>query len=674
MESFNFKKFIFEVMIFLFLSNGLLIIFLDFVLYPALGIDLSLFIKGLLRTFIIQFATLIIVNIIIYQFVKTVNKIDNKNYQKKLTDYEKKLIAFVIIIDILGLSLSPTIGSLIRMLSDGYLMWATVRFASITIIAGPTVAVLQIMYIKSKMEKLKNYLGFYEVDYEKKSFNSLRKSSIFFFTFFGLFFILLLTMISITREEEIAGVSDKALILNQDRAPKFNGYFTELLELSKKSTDDNVVQTAMKIESEWKNESLKNCVNIYIISFILLLIFIFFVYIFITSISVHIESINKNLKNIIHLKGDLSKMIVKTRDDEIGELQVLINKLILNLNKNFLNIINTLNPIIKLTNDEKDAVNKLNENNKTMKNFSVEFKNELEKQLNVSTKNETMIKKTIELINDNVSKITNQSSMIQEIGTAQTEMTSSIQSISYSTQKANDLGKNLRNLVKDSDNSTTDMKVSIENISKIGIVMREILTTISSITEQTDILAMNAAIEAAHAGESGKGFAVVADEIRKLAENTANQTKEITNLLKNMDTAIKDVNDKSDIVSNSINSINRDVETTINLISEIDNSAKEQSVNSKQNLSSINELVNSTGYIMNNLDKQNEMNNELTALIDNLNKSTYRINEIGVKEEEYFKHLEISLNDFFNYFNKINKDLNILYTMTKDVKFIDEKN
>ncbi|HOV15785.1 MAG TPA: hypothetical protein PK771_15960, partial [Spirochaetota bacterium] len=118
---------------------------------------------------------------------------------------------------------------------------------------------------------------------------------------------------------------------------------------------------------------------------------------------------------------------------------------------------------------------------------------------------------------------------------------------------------------------------------------------------------------------------------------------------------------------------NNDIETTINLVSEIDNAAKEQSANSKQNLSSINELVNSTSEIMKNLDKQGEMNSELTNVIDNMNNSTNKINEIGLREEEYFKKLEVYLNDFFGYFNSINKDLNILYAMIKDIKFIDEK-
>jgi methyl-accepting chemotaxis protein len=160
--------------------------------------------------------------------------------------------------------------------------------------------------------------------------------------------------------------------------------------------------------------------------------------------------------------------------------------------------------------------------------------------------------------------------------------------------------ENVRVLAEASENGRTGLQTVVQDIQEIAREsegLLEINAVMENIASQTNLLSMNAAIEAAHAGEAGKGFAVVADEIRKLAESSGEQSKTTTTMLKKIKSSIDNITKSSDEVLARFEAISVGVHTVSEHEQNIRAAMEEQEAGGKQILESVGQLNDITGTV-----------------------------------------------------------------------------
>jgi methyl-accepting chemotaxis protein len=194
-------------------------------------------------------------------------------------------------------------------------------------------------------------------------------------------------------------------------------------------------------------------------------------------------------------------------------------------------------------------------------------------------------------------KVVEQSGFMDQSSAAVSEMAANIASVSRTAEKADEIASALQKASEEGGDALRASIVSIAEIDEASRSARDIIGVISKISAQTNLLAMNAAIEAAHAGDAGRGFAVVADEVRSLAETSAKSAKEIELLVRGMTEKTSRGSGLADRAGKAFDRIREGVAQTSELVRTIAASMSEQREGAEEILRSSQSLSDATRLI-----------------------------------------------------------------------------
>ena len=293
-------------------------------------------------------------------------------------------------------------------------------------------------------------------------------------------------------------------------------------------------------------------------------------------------TVAKALDEIAAGEGDLRVKLEVSSKDEIGMVAEHFNVFISSLH----NIISTV----------KKSVVSLSVTSRGLTSSMTTAQGALDKitgaisivqgQMNTQSTAVSDVSNTIQDIGSKVSSLNSiieeQTSSVNDSVTSVEQMLANIQSVTDALARSTTQFDNLSRVSEIGFQKIADVQSKVMDISGKSRSMSEANAVIDNIAAQTNLLAMNAAIEAAHAGEAGRGFAVVAGEIRKLAENSSAQSKSISAALKELVASITDVVDTSQTLSQAFEDVRNAIAVLADELRIVQNVMDQQSAGNRR--------------------------------------------------------------------------------------------
>ena len=306
-------------------------------------------------------------------------------------------------------------------------------------------------------------------------------------------------------------------------------------------------------------------------------------------------------------KGDLSQRIdTRSSNPALTELIALLNEMASNIENNIDGVLEILNKYCKYNYMDKVDTQGITEHLLKLANGVNTLGDSITQMLIENKSNGLTLDRSSDILLQNVNVLNNNSNesaaALEETAAALEEITSNITNNTENVVKMSSYANKLSDSAHEGQDLAQETTTAMDEINNEVNAINDAISVIDQIAFQTNILSLNAAVEAATAGEAGKGFAVVAQEVRNLAARSADAANEIKTLVENATSKANKGKKIADTMIDGYSGLNQNIQNTLELINDVETASKEQQLGIVQ----INDAITS-------LDKQTQENASIAA-------------------------------------------------------------